>query len=179
MAAWINLSQTLVKLDTEIRSVKQPIRNKALEKLQSLLDSRPDELVQLLQGRVYQADVGWSDLVDSAHEGCIQQVTRLEESQQQKGLSAIEQKNPLHWNVLQKLISLANRSGLYVSYGNILNKAFHCFGNRWMVQYFGMCYLQIVYRNVLSGKEDLQEVKISEWSRKLIILYVLFLLIFG
>lgn len=168
MAAWINLSQTLVKLETEIRSVKQTVRHKAFEKLQTLLDSRSDELAQLLQGQVYQAEVGWSDLVDSAHEGCIQQVTRLEESQLQKGLSAIEQKNQLHWNVLQKLIALANRNALNIPYGNILNKAFHCFGNRWMVQYFGMCYLQIVYRNVLTSKEDLEGVKISEWSRKLI-----------
>lgn len=166
MAAWINLSQTLVKIDTEIRSVKQPIRNKALDKLQSLLDSRSDELAELLQGRVYQADVAWADLVDSAHEGCIQQVTRLEENQLQKGLGALEQKNPLHWNVLQKLIALANRNSINIPYTSILSKAFHCFGNRWMVQYFGMCYLQIVYRNVLTSKEDLQEVKISEWSRK-------------
>lgn len=166
MAAWINLSQTLVQLDTEIRSVKQPIRNKALEKLQLLLDGRSDELAQLMQGRVYKAEVGWNDLVDSAHEGCIQQVTRLEESQQQKGLSAIEQKNQLHWNVLQKLIALANRNGPNISYESILSKAFHCFGNRWMVQYFGLYYLQIVYRNVLTYKDDLQEVKINEWSRK-------------
>lgn len=166
MAAWLNLSQTLFQLDTEIRSVEQTTRCKALEKLKSMLDSRPDELEQLLQGRIYQAEVRWTDLVDSAHEGCIQQSTRLEEMQHQKRLGTVEQKNQLHWNVLQKLIALANRNCLNVPYGNILSKAFHCFGNRWMVQYFGMCYLQIVHRHVLTSKEDLQEVKISEWSRK-------------
>lgn len=171
-AAWLNLSQTLLQLDIEIRSTKQPVRNKALDKLQSLLDSRSDELVQLLKGNVFKSDVSWSDLVDSAHEGCIQQVTRLEEIQEQKGLAATANKNELHCNVLQKLVALANRDRVLVPYGSILTKAFHCFGNRWMVQYFGKCYLQIVYRNVLTCElANLQDVKINEWSRKFVFNY--------
>lgn len=174
MSSWSTLSRSLVQLETEVRSGKPAVRYKALERLKSLLDTRADELVQLFQGRMYVPETTWLSLVDSVHEACVQQTSRLEESQDGKGLSAAEAKNRDHIAVLQKLIVLANRERTNIKHGSLLAKAFHCFGNRWMLRYFGTCYLQVLYENVLqdveapngSTRDGLEEVKQGEWSRR-------------
>lgn len=169
MSSWSTLSRSLVQLETEVRSSKPALRCKALERLKSLLDTRDEELVQLFQGRLYTPETTWLSLVDSVHEACVQQTSRLEESQDGKGLSAAEGKNRDHIAVLQKLVVLANRDRTNVKHSVLFAKAIHCFGNRWMVRYFGTCYLQVLYENVLQDidggtKEGLEELKLGEWS---------------
>lgn len=168
------LSSNLVEIEVDLRSSKPASRHKALDKLEQILNTRSDELNQLYNDRSIQAETTWNQLVDSAHEGVIQQTKRLEEVQrQQKTLTAAENKNSQHVNVLQKIINLANHNYAQISYGTILEKAFICFGNRRMCKYFGLNYLQIVYRNVLCCTINLENIKISEWSSEYICFFFL------
>lgn len=168
MSAWSTLSRQLVQIEIEIRSAQAPTRHKALDRLKSLMDTRADELAALFEGRHYAPETTWLSLVHSANEACVQQASRLEKAQNGKGLSAAENKTGDHIVVLQKSMELANADRVNVAYGHVLEWVLHCFGDRWMVRYFGTCYLQVVYEHMLQGS-NLEEVKLNDWTRKKLI----------
>lgn len=162
------LCDNLSTIVVEMRSHRAPVRNKSLERLQTIFDNRSDDLVRLLATDAIQqssssssqsmvVDTTWSRLFDSAHEACVQQVTLLETKQAAAGIHLIENKNRLHVGVLQKIVEMANNrcdddDGL--SNADILERCFQCFGgSRLMRKYFGMCYMQILHLYILPRRQ--------------------------
>lgn len=168
MSSWTTLHQNLVQLQNEIQSTQVLIRQKALNKLNDILDNRKDELIKLLRGKILALDTSWLQLVDSAHEACLQQSNKLEDFEKNgKSKKTLENRNGDHIGALQKIVNVANEGRQQISFNVIFEKCYQCFGNRWMVKYFGMCYLQILHRNVLSYKMgNFGDIKMAEWSSK-------------
>lgn len=193
------LSDNVATIDVEMRSNRAPVRNKSLERFQSILHNRSDELVKLLGSRAdtesqtSDVDMTWSRLFDSAHEACILQVSILESKQATAGIHLIENKNRVHISVIQKIVELANQNERLPN-SALLERCFQCFGgSRLMRKYFGMCYMQILQMYVLPcpkginstttianqwDNASLEDVKINEWSRKFILCVLLILFFF-
>lgn len=155
------LFENLVSIQQDLRSTKYTVRSKAIEKLQSIIDNRNSEVVNLFAGNNLA-----SELFDAAHDACKQHIKNIEAKLGLTGLHLIINKTRDHVVIIQKIIANANRDFNRILYSEILEKCFQCFDDRLMVEYFGMCYLQIVQQHLLSCKYNLEEVKINEWSRK-------------
>lgn len=162
------LSAKLVQIETDIRSTKILVHQKGLENLNEILNDRSAELCKLLSNRdTFEACTTWTNLLDSVHESVVLQSYKCVDGLVGKALATAENRNPLHSSVLQKFLNLANETDLKISLDAILEKCFHCFGDRTMAKYFGVCYIKILTRNVLgSNTGNLGDIKISDWSRK-------------
>lgn len=158
------LSETLLNIQHELRGTRYTVRSKAIERLQSIIDNRNNEIVKLLGDN--SSATSWSKLFDAAHDACIQHISNIEAKLGLTGLHLILNKTRDHAVVIQKIIANANRDFNRIPYSDILEKCFQCFDNRLMIEHFGMCYLQIVQLHLLACKGNLEDVKINEWSRK-------------
>lgn len=169
MASSNVLFEALVDIQHGMRSNKYTVRSKAIDKLQSIIDNRKIEIVKLFGSNNHSksSSSSWSQLFDAAHDACIQHVTDIEAKLGLTGLHLIVNKTRDHAVVIQKIIANANSEFNQIPYADILEKCFQCFDNRLMVEHFGMCYLQIVQMHLLACKDNLEDVKINEWSRKL------------
>lgn len=163
------LSGKLIQIETDIRSTKVLIHQKGLEKFDQILNDRSTELTELLSNHdTFQFCTTWTNWLDTLHEAVVQQSYKCVELPSGcKLFSAVENRNPLHSNVLQKFLNLANETNLNIPLDAILEKCFHCFGDRTIAKYFGDCYLYILQRNILgSSTGNIGDIKISDWSRK-------------
>lgn len=62
------LANEIIKLNIEIRSEKQQIRQKAIERLDHLLTSRTEEVTSYLPKN---KNVSWEDLFESCYNGLL------------------------------------------------------------------------------------------------------------
>lgn len=159
------LNQSLMAIDSELRSDKQSVRDKALAKIQHILVNRTDDLTELLSNADAYSDITWSRLFDTAHESIVDASGHLAAVQDPKKLSTLKSKVSDKINVIQRIVAISCQDRVIrISFKSIIQKAFQCFRHRSMVQYFGDCYLQIVTKHVLHAKADLSEIKQEEWS---------------
>lgn len=158
------LSTNLLQIQTDIRSTKVQIRHKALDKLDNIFNNREDELETVLSGSTFDAPTTWLQIFDGAHEAIVQQCSKL--ASDGKESATMESRNRIHINVIQKTMNLANKNIPKIEANEVLEKCFHCFGTPAISKYFGVCYLQILRKHILSSKSQLGEIKINEWSRK-------------
>lgn len=157
------LYNQLEKIQTNNRSEKVTIRQKSLEELDQILNSRSNDLMQLS----INDSAMWINLFDSAHEAILQQSKRYLDTMDKKALNLLESRSAMHKIVIQKILNIANANCLAISLNIILEKCFHCFDNRTLSKYFGECYLQILDKNVLcSAACNLGEIKTKSWQRK-------------
>lgn len=148
-AALRSLLEELHKISAEIESTKSTVRTKALIKLNDIFDNRDDELIVLLSNTDSESNITWSGLFNLLHGAFVRQTDNLNAGGTSSQLTTLQNKNNDHINVFQKCIAIANREKQNISCTAIVEVAVHCFDERSMVQHFGLCYLQILKRNVL------------------------------
>lgn len=163
-AALRNLLEELHKASVEIESTKSTIRTKALVKLNDIFDNRDEELIELLSNTDSESKVTWFSLFNALHVGIVRQTENLSAGVTSSQLTTLQNKNNDHINVFQKCIGIANREKQNISCTLIVEVTVHCFDERLMVQYFGLCYLQILKRNVLQYVHgNLAVIKEDNW----------------
>lgn len=167
MSSWNVLSENLMTIQRELCSTTYKIRCKAIAKLQSIIDNCNGEILQLLGGSIHSSSssTSWSLLFDAAHDACLEHTSNIEAKQGLAGLHLIVNRTRDHAINIQKIIATANADFNRIPYACILDKCFQCFDHRYMTEHFGMCYLQIVQKHLLDCKDNLEDVKINEWSR--------------
>lgn len=148
----------------DLKSDKVTVRTKALDNLNNLIDNRSTEInhVLLSDGN----DTDWSYVYGELHIAITEQVARLDSSRSTASQSSLQNRNDGFKSALTKCINLANEKAVNVSLQKICSTAFECFGNATFRKYFHTCYLKIVNRKVLNANSNLDELRISDWSRK-------------
>lgn len=167
------MSQTLESLSRElnvfvadIQDEKVTVRTKALEKIQYVIDSRPEEITKLLSLTYFNNQPSWSDLYIALTRAIQSQATRLDKSRNAANLSSQENKNRDYINAIQKLVQLANSSAIQIQFSVIIESAIQCFKEKYIRKYFDLCFLQIVKKHVLCSKGNLADIKPVEWNSK-------------
>lgn len=165
-AALRTLLEELHSISMDIENAKPTIRTKALLKLNDIFDNRDEELRILFTNSDTESNITWPSLFNSLHTAignqteCLKTASNSQSSQS----TTLQNKNNDHINVFQKCINIANRDEQIISCTAIIEAATHCFTERLMVQHFGLCYLQIVKKNVLQYVHgNLAVIKEDSW----------------
>lgn len=165
-----NIEQVLI----DLRSDKTTVRAKSLENLHSYFDSRSDDLHAIFKSNTNNRRnndddnelLSWSSLFNGLHNAIRNQCALIGASRSQQTQKTLIAKNDAFKEILRKCINLANERTPNVSYKQICQVAFDCFGSPEMCSYFDALYLQIIYKHILNAKHNIGELNKTEWSRK-------------
>ncbi|XP_036319926.1 serine/threonine-protein kinase ATM-like [Rhagoletis pomonella] len=156
--------QQIATLCAELRSDKPPTRNKAAERLETILVSSKDELIQRARGK-HTEDITWNEVFSSVVDSVLKHAAKVVELKDQKSIQALLNKNHVYRSVINKLIdyNLENSN-------NILTKSaiYHAFCNGFgttsAVKIFGSLFIQILERGIYKCPLYVRELKVDEYS---------------
>ncbi|XP_055591909.1 serine/threonine-protein kinase ATM isoform X2 [Uranotaenia lowii] len=156
------LDRDLCGILAEMRSDKITQRQKAFEKLESILVNREDDILRYMSEGKF--DNSWQDLLEAAHHGIQKQNRKMVEPGAASGALA-ESKSYIYIKVIQKVVDLAmTKGGPQLKFSDLIHRSLHVLSDDNMLQYFGVCYLQILQKYVLNSKWDLTVITFDEWT---------------
>ena len=173
--------QELLTLTAEMIADKITVRQKAFERMDTILNSREKDLVTIMSDDKY--SMTWNQLLEQAHQGIHKHNSKIISNTP----ANVESKNYAYVKVIQGIVQVANSSNnqkiikkypktdffnlfagyLGLTFAEILEKVFEVFEDESMLKFFGVAYLQIMEKHVLCSKRNLTVIKISEWSSML------------
>lgn len=161
------LDRDLCSILADMRAEKVTQRQKAFEKLELILNSREDDILRYMAEKKF--DTSWQDVMDAAHHGIQKQNRKVTDSNAAGGMSA-EGKNYIYIKVLQGVIDLAmNREEPHIKFADLIKRVTEVLSDSSMLQYFGICYIQILQKHVLNSKWDITVVTYEEWKGEILL----------
>lgn len=155
-----NLHRELTSIYSEIDSSKPAVRIKAINNFKNVLDNREDEALKLMSE---DETLSW-DLFYRAIHASIGMHVDVMLSSTGKVLETHTKKVVDHAMLLQKCISVANRDDQYIALDLVVSTVLDCFKEPSFVRHYGLCYLQVLKRNVLEyGNGNLALVTANKW----------------
>ncbi|XP_067638113.1 serine/threonine-protein kinase ATM isoform X4 [Eurosta solidaginis] len=170
------MSSQLQKISTlcaELRSEKHPTRNKAAERMETILISSKDELIQRLRTK-NKADISWVEIFTSAVDATLKHAAKVVELKEQKSIQAMLNKNHVYRSVIHKLIdyNLENSNNFLPK--SVFYQAFcNGFSTTSAVNIFGSLFLQILERGIYKCPLYIRELKVDEYNNILSYLFEL------
>lgn len=158
----------------DIKSDKVATRNSALEHIGTLLDNQPDDVIRVFESGDENC-LSWKNLFIELHYAVQDQCSRLDSARNATNLNTLTNKNDAYKGALIKCINLANQHKLNVPLRNMCEAAFECFRNATMRKYFDGCYLKIINAHILNTKFPLDNLELTHWSRKYLVILFFFL----
>nr|XP_029716686.1 serine/threonine-protein kinase ATM-like [Aedes albopictus] len=159
MSSLSTLDRDLCGILAEMRSDKITQRQKAFEKLEMILVNREEDILRYMAEQKF--DTSWHDMLEAAHHGAQKQNRKMVEP---GATSGGESKSYIYIKVIQKVIDLAmNRTRPEITFSELIKRSIDVLGDSSMLQYFGVCYLQVLHKHVLSSKWDLTVITYDEW----------------
>lgn len=165
MAATQLLINQIKQTLTDISSDKVTIRTKALDNFNNLVDNRSDDVCRVLNSLVDE-DFKWHTVFRELSNAVRDQSYRVDNCRSATSSSQQKNKNDSYKTALAKWVNLANQQAPNISPRIICDVAFECFRTPSIRQSFDLCYLKIVFKHVLDTRFSLDELEVSDWSRK-------------
>lgn len=160
MSSLSTLDRDLCGILAEMRSDKITQRQKAFEKLELILVNREEDILRYMAEQKF--DTNWHDLLEAAHHGAQKQNRKMVEPNASSGA---ESKSYIYIKVIQKVVDMAmNRTRPELKFSELIKRSIDVLEDTSMLQYFGVCYLQVLHKHVLSSKWDLTVVTYDEWT---------------
>uniref|UniRef100_A0A182Y8C8 Serine/threonine-protein kinase ATM n=1 Tax=Anopheles stephensi TaxID=30069 RepID=A0A182Y8C8_ANOST len=152
------MDRDLCSLMVEMPSEKVTVRQKAFNKMNTILNNREEDFLAYMQSDSF--ETAWSALFDAAYHG----IQRQSYGSASKGQA--QSKNYDYVVVLHKLIELAmdREQGPQLSYGQLIGAFVRAMSDQALREGFGMCFLQVLQKFVLSTKWSLTTVSCEQWN---------------
>ncbi|XP_011193336.2 serine/threonine-protein kinase ATM [Zeugodacus cucurbitae] len=156
--------QQIATLCPELRSDKTPTRNKAMERLETILVNSKDELIQRLRGK-HTEDITWNEIFCSAIDAVLKHAAKVVELKDQKSIQAMLNKNHIYRSVIHKLIDYnLENSNNFLTKSSIYHAFCSGFTTTSAVKIFGSLFIQIVERGIYKCPTYVQEMKVDEYG---------------
>ncbi|XP_014097138.2 serine/threonine-protein kinase ATM [Bactrocera oleae] len=156
--------QQIAALCPELRSDKTPTRNKAMERLETILLNSKDELIQRLRGK-HTEDFSINEIFSSAIEAVLKHASKVVELKDQKSIQAMLNKNHIYRSVIHKLIDYnLEHENNFLSKSLIYQAFCNGFSTTSAVKIFGSLFIQIVERGIYKCPLYVRELKVDEYS---------------
>lgn len=127
-----------------------PMRNKAFQALQDILNNRENDIHEMSDCPNYSSSMSWTHLWTSTLDGITYHVEKILSTQNNNSLKS---KCFLYGNVTVKLVSTSNHKSDNISKKLIIEKCIEILNHSdAMQQYFGSSLLQILETNVLLSR---------------------------
>ncbi|XP_050076340.1 serine/threonine-protein kinase ATM [Anopheles maculipalpis] len=152
------MDRDLCSLMVEMPSEKVSVRQKAFNKMNTILSNREEDFLAYMSSDSF--ETAWSALFDAVYHGIQKQsYTAASKGQPQS-------KNYDYVVVLHKLIELAmdREEGPQLSYGQLIRCCVHAMSDQALREGFGMCFLQALQKFVLSSRWSLTTVSYEQWK---------------
>uniref|UniRef100_A0A182SNQ9 Uncharacterized protein n=1 Tax=Anopheles maculatus TaxID=74869 RepID=A0A182SNQ9_9DIPT len=151
------MDRDLCSLMVEMPSEKVTVRQKAFNKMNTILNNREEDFLAYMSSDSF--ETGWSTLFDATYHGIQKQSYATNKGQTQS-------KNYDYVMVLHKLIELAmdREEAPQLSYGQLIGSFVHAMSDQALREGFGMCFLQVLQKFVLSSKWCLTTVNYEQWK---------------
>ncbi|XP_054727235.1 serine/threonine-protein kinase ATM isoform X1 [Anastrepha obliqua] len=151
-------------LCAELRSEKPPTRNKAAERLDTILVNSKDELIQRLRLK-HTDDITWNEIFCSTVDSVLKHAAKVVELKEQKSIQAMLNKNHVYRSVIHKLIDYnLENSNNFLSKSAIYQAFCNGFSTTSAVKIFGSLFIQILERGIYKSPSYVRELKVDEYN---------------
>uniref|UniRef100_A0A182M4G9 Serine/threonine-protein kinase ATM n=1 Tax=Anopheles culicifacies TaxID=139723 RepID=A0A182M4G9_9DIPT len=149
------MDRELCSLLVEMPSEKVTVRQKAFNKMITILNNREEDFLAYMSSDSFETT--WSAIFDAAYQGIKKQSCTNKGQTQSKHYDFIV--------VLNKLIELAmGREAPQLTFSQLIGSIVHAVNDQAMREHFGMSFLQVLTKYVLSTRWCLTTVTYDQWK---------------
>ncbi|KFB44231.1 hypothetical protein ZHAS_00012124 [Anopheles sinensis] len=149
------LDREICGLQVEMRSEKLTTRHKAFSRMVTILSNQEDVFIEYMDSSTF--STGWGDIFDAVYQGILVQSA--------SSAATAKGKNNDYFVVLLKLAELAmDRDEPRLEYSRLIGASVSALKGPSVRSTFGVPFLQVLNKYVLSSKWDLTPVSYEEWK---------------
>ncbi|XP_058119753.1 serine/threonine-protein kinase ATM [Anopheles ziemanni] len=149
------LDREICGLQVEMRSEKLTMRHKAFSRMVAILSNQEDVFLEYMDSDSFNTE--WGDIFDAVYQGIL--------VQSGSSAASAKGKNNDYFVVLLKLVELAmDRDAPRLQYSQLIGASVRALKEPSVRSTFGVPFLQVLNKYVLSSKWDLTPVSYEEWK---------------